>query len=260
MNTVQSKDGTNIVYDRRGSGPVIITISGAMSSRSFIGTVQLAELLAPHFTVISYDRRGHGDSGDHPPYAVEREIEDLAAVIAAAGGEAFIYGHSSGAVIALEAASNVLAIKKLALYEPPYVGKDSPNRPPADAAAQITALTQAGRRSDAVDYFMTQVIGVPAEFVTPMHDTPMWPGLEEVAHTTAYDITMMGDWSVPARFAAITIPALVLDGANSPPMLHDAAQAVTDTLPNARRISLPAQGHDVAPATIAPILAEFFTS
>ncbi len=199
MSKVQSKDGTTIVFDQTGTGPAVIMVSGAMSNRKFQGLVQVAELLAPHFTIICYDRRGHGYSGDSTPYAVEHEVEDLAALINEAGGSAFVYGHSSGAVLALEAAASGLAIKKLVLFEPPYVAEDSTdNIPPEDAVTQLNELNAAGRRGDAVEYFMTKVMRIPAEFVTPMRNAPMWPELESEAHTLAYDITLMGDWLVPA--------------------------------------------------------------
>jgi pimeloyl-ACP methyl ester carboxylesterase len=260
MGTVQSKDGTTIVFDQTGTGPAVILVGGAMATRKFDGAVQLAEILAPQFTVIIYDRRGHGDSDDQPPYAVAREIEDLAALINEAGGSALVYGHSSGAAVALEAAVSGLAITKLAMFEPPYVAEDSPaNCPPADAVAKLTELAASGRRGDAVEYFMVDVMRIPAQFVTPMRDTPMWPGLEKEAHTLAYDITLLGDWLVPReRVAGLTLPTLVMDGENSPPMLRNAVQAVADALPNARRVTIAAQGHDVAPATIASVLTEFF--
>jgi pimeloyl-ACP methyl ester carboxylesterase len=258
MRTVSSRDGTTIAYDQQGNGPVVILVGGAMSTRSGPWWEQLVELLGKDFTIISYDRRGRGDSGDTAPYAVEREVEDLEALITAAGGPASLFGMSSGAVLALHAGASGLNIEKLALYEPPFIVGSNGPRPPEDAVKQLTELASSGRRGEAVEFFMTQVMGIPAGFVAQMKHTPMWPGLEAVAHTLAYDITIMGDWSLPHRLASVTIPTLAIDGENSPALLRDAVQAVADTLPNARRRTLEGQTHDVSMEALAPVLAEFF--
>src|SRR2546421_9569970 len=176
MRKVISKDGTPIAFDQSGHGPPIILVAGATATR-------LAEAsLAAHFTVFAYDRRGRGESGDTAPYAVEREVEDLDALITEAGGSAFVFGHSSGAVLALEAARLLPSkITKLALYEPPFIIDDSRPPLPQDAAAHLTRLVSSGRRGEAVEYFMTQV-GLPAEMIAQMRHSPMWPGQEAVAH------------------------------------------------------------------------------
>ncbi len=171
LKTATSSDGTTIAFDRLGDGPPVILVCGASTDRS--ANARLAALLARRFTVFNYDRRGRGDSGDTLPYAVEREVDDLDAVIAAAGGSAFVYGTSSGGVLALHAAASGLAIRKLALWEPPFV-LDESHRPPSDQVERYDEMISEGRRGDAVEYFMTQVVGLPPEFVAEAHNTPFW--------------------------------------------------------------------------------------
>ncbi len=261
MKKVHSKDGTTIAFDQSGKGSPIILVGGAFQHRSIDPrTAQLAALLAPHFTVFHYDRRGRGDSSDTAPYAVEREVEDLGALIAEAGGSAFVYGMSSGAALALEAASRGLAITKLALYEPPFIVDDSRPRLPEDFATQLTELVSSGRRGDAVELFMTKAAEVPVEVVAQMRHAPIWPEVEAVAHTLIYDTTIMGDNNAlpTERVASVTVPTLVIDGGESPMWMRNAAQAVADALPNAQRRTLRGQTHDVAPEALAPVLEEFF--
>ncbi len=261
MPKVTSKDGTTIAFDKTGQGPALILVGGALSNRS--AAVPLLPLLSPHFTVFAYDRRGRGDSGDKAPYTVEREVEDIDALIKAAGGSVFVFGHSSGAVLALEAAARGLAITRLALHEPPFVVDDSRPPVPKDYVAQINTRVSAGRRGDAVKFFMTEAVGVPAEVVTQMQGMPMWTDMEKVAHTLAYDGTIMGDTMagspLPARqWASVTIPTLVMAGGASPAWMRHAALALADVLADARYYTLDGQMHDVDPATLAPILVDFF--
>jgi pimeloyl-ACP methyl ester carboxylesterase len=260
MGKVISKDGTAIAFDKSGEGSPLILVSGAFTMRLQPTMVQLAALLAPHFTVFNYDRRGRGESGDTPPYTVEREVEDLAALIKEAGGSACVWGWSSGAALALEGAARGLAITKLALYEAPYIVDDSRPPLPKDYVTQITEMIASGRRGDVVEYFMTRAAGAPAEWVAQMRSTPMWPELEAVAHTLIYDLTIMGgNNALPAeRIASVRVPALVIDGGASPAWMHHAAQVVADTLPNAQRRTLPGQTHGVTAEAIAPVLEEFF--
>lgn len=263
MNTAISKDGTRIAFDRFGEGPALILVSGALSFRAITPVAAQLAALLPQFTVYHYDRRGRGDSGDTPPYAVEREVEDLAAVITAAGGSAFVYGMSSGAVLALEAANRGLAITRLALYEPPLIIDDSRPLLPEDYHRQLAGLIAAGRRGDAVEYFMTRAVGLPAEAVGPLRQAPVWPAFESIAHTLAYDNAVVGDamsgQPLPAgRWAAVTVPTLVIDGGASPAWMRNGAQALVDLLPNAQRRTLPGQTHNVDPEALAPVLAEFF--
>jgi pimeloyl-ACP methyl ester carboxylesterase len=267
MNAVRSIDGTKIAFDRSGTGPARIYISPAFSHRSFDPAMrQVAALLASRFTVFTYDRRGRGESTDTAPYSVQREIEDLDALITEAGGSAYVYGMSSGAVLALDAAGSGLAITKLALYEAMFVVDDSRPPVPDGLPAKLAELASAGRRSDAVELFLTQAVGVPAEFVGQMRQAPVWPGFEEVAHTLAYDTTLMdgtmtGEPLPPERtkrWSTIAVPTLVMDGGASPGYAHSAAQLLVDVLPHAQRRTLDGQTHDVSPDIVAPVLAEFF--
>jgi pimeloyl-ACP methyl ester carboxylesterase len=258
---VTSKDGTRIVFDRTGDGPPLILVGGALNTRG--SGAPYAEPLASSLTVYAYDRRGRGDSGDTPPYAVEREVEDLQALIGEAGGSAFLFGHSSGAALVLETAATGGGAPKIALYEPPYNVDDTRTPVPADYVAHLDDLISEGRRGDAVEYFMVAGVGMPPEAVTPMREAPFWPYLEAVAHTIAYDGRVMGydeaDRSLPIeRWKAIEVPALVMDGDASPAWGRKAVQAVTDALPNAERRSLPGQTHEVDPAVLAPVLVDFF--
>jgi pimeloyl-ACP methyl ester carboxylesterase len=226
----------------------------------------LGALLAPHYTVFSYDRRGRNESGDTPPYAVEREVEDINALIGEAGGSVYVFGRSSGAVLALEAAARGLAITKLALYEPPLIIDDSRPPVPADYVPHINELIRKGRRGDAVEHLLTAVVGVPAEFVAGMRTEPMWPLLEAVAHTIPYDgaITegLESGRPLPAdrvkRWASFTGPTLVIDGGASEQFMHSGADALARVLPNAQRRTLEGQTHDVNAEVVAPVLIEFF--
>ena len=263
MNTVASKDGTPIAFDRSGQGPAVILVGGAIQHRAIDpSTARLAELLSSTFTVYHYDRRGRGDSGDTAPYAVEREIDDIDALIQDAGGSASLFGMSSGAVLSLDAADRGLAVTKLALYEPPFMVDDSRPPVPEDYRERLTAMLSEGRRGDAVELFMTEAVGVPAEAVSPMRGAPFWPGLESVAHTLLYDDAIMGDFTsgtpLPAaRWARVTIPTLVIDGGDSPAWARNAVQAIVDVLPQAERRTLDGQTHQVDPEVLAPLLEGF---
>ncbi|HEY4655136.1 MAG TPA: alpha/beta hydrolase [Cyclobacteriaceae bacterium] len=260
MKTVISKDGTRIAYDQTGNGPALILVDGAFCSRTFGPMPKLAPLLAPHFTVIAYDRRGRGDSGDAAPYAVEREVEDLEALISAAGGSASVFGMSSGAVLTLRAAASGLKISKIALYEPPFVvNRKNGHQPPSDHTAHLTELIAVGRRSDAVRYYLVKVMGMPALFFHVMRLMPMWPKMKAIASSLPYDSAIMGDFGFPADLiSAVTTPALVSGGAKSPALLREAVQAVAETLPNAQRRVLAGQTHNVSVKVLAPVLIEFF--
>ena len=254
---VTSKDGTTIAFDRIGNGPPVVLVSGGSVDRS--SNAGLAEQLAGQFTVFNYDRRGRGPSGDTQPYAPAREIEDIDAVIAAAGGRAGLYGSSSGAVLALKAAAAGSAVSKLALWEPPYIVDDSRPKPAADTASIYRKMVAEDRRGDAVEYFMTKVVGLPDEFAAFAKTQPWWPWQEALAHTLAYDAEIMGDYSLPAdEVARATIPTLVLDGGASFDFLGATAAALAKALPNGRRQSLAGQEHNVDPTVLGPALAEFF--
>ena len=261
MNQVTSNDGTTIAFDRSGDGPPVILVNGALSERST--SASLAGILAPSFTVFAYDRRGRGDSGDTPPYAVERELDDIGVLMDEAGGSASLFGHSSGAALALEAAAHGLKVAKLALYEPPFIVDDSRPPIPGDYLTKIDEMASAGRPGDAVEYFMTAGVGLPAEIVGQMRNAPMWPALEKLGHTLAYDGAIMGDnmsgKPLPTEWAAsVTVPTLVMDGGGSDTWVRNAMRALADILPDAQYRTLEGQTHEVAPEVLAPILLEFF--
>src|SRR5437867_459607 len=203
VNQVRSRDGTTIAYDRLGAGPPLILVDGAFCSRSFGPMPRLAPRLAQHFTVFMYDRRGRGDSGDTAPYAVEREIDDLDAVIRQAGGSAFVFAISSGAALALEAAASRLNVKKLALYEPPFMVGNPAHVPPVDHQTQLVRLIAEGRRVVPAIYYMNGIMGLPALLVTVFRFLPMWPKLKAAAPSLPYDSAVMGDFSLPASRAAL---------------------------------------------------------
>lgn len=257
---VNSKDGTTIAFDRLGEGPAVILVDGALEYRVFDGMGQLADLLAQEFTVYRYDRRGRGESSDTFPYAVEREIEDIEAIINEADGSAFVYGISSGASLAMEAAIKLgEKIKKLALYEPPYNDDAEARQTTREYNRELKKFLDAGQSGDALGLFM-MLTGMPAEQVDKMHQHPLWPLWESVAPTLAYDATVMGeDSSVPLKKAArVTVPALIMDGEKSYPFMHNTAIKLANTIKNAQHHTLEGQTHDVAPEVIYPVLKEFF--
>jgi pimeloyl-ACP methyl ester carboxylesterase len=259
MRTAVSADGTAIAFDRLGEGPPLIMITGAFNTRTT--TAPLSAVLQDQFTVLNYDRRGRGDSGDTLPYAVEREIEDLDALIAEAGGTAAVFGYSSGATLALKAAAHGVQITKLALYEPPFLVDDSRPPLPADLAAQLDELVSSGRRGEAVELYQTQAIGIPEEMVIQMRQAPFRPALEAVAHTLVYEAMIVGDLTLPTELlASVETPTLVIDGEQSAPLLRNAARAVAETLPHGRRHTLLGQTHDISPEATAPVLTEFLST
>jgi pimeloyl-ACP methyl ester carboxylesterase len=253
---VTSRDGTTIGYDRQGDGPPVVLVTGGSVDR--MSNAGLAAQLAADFTTYNYDRRGRGISGDTPPYTIEREVEDIEAVVEAAGGSAHLYGSSSGAALALIAAERLPGrITRLALWEPPFF-LDPAARPPADQIDQYTTMLAEGRRGDAAQYFMEKIVGMPAEFVAGARSQPWWPAQEALAHTLPYDATVMGDYLLPrARAAAVTIPTIVLAGGASFGFLPETARALAAALPNGTFRLLEGQGHDVSPDALAPALKVF---
>jgi pimeloyl-ACP methyl ester carboxylesterase len=262
MSTAHSTDGTVIAYETCGQGPPLILVDGALCYRGMGPSRAVAKALSEHFTVITYDRRGRGESGDTAPYAVEREVEDLGALIAAAGGSAYLCGFSSGAVLALEAAARGLPITALALYEPPFIVDDSRSPRPADYVEQLNALVASNRRGDAVRLFMRQV-GVPAPLVPLMRLMPAWGKLKAVAHTLAYDGEVMDDTQLgrplPAsRWPGTKVKTLVIVGGKSPAFFHTGTRMLTDLLPNAEHRVLDGQTHMVKAKALAPVLIDAF--
>lgn len=263
--TVTSADGTTIAYTKVGSGPPLILVDGAMCYRDFGPAGGLAKGLAASFTVYYYDRRGRGESGDTEPYAVERETEDLEAMIAAAGGEVVLYGCSSGAALALDAAKRPgSGVTKLALYELPAVTDDTGTPWPPDLLSRTEQLVAAGRRGDVVKLFM-KTVGAPSAVIALMRLSPVWKKLKAVAHTIPYDYRVLGDTCYgkpfPAgRWAAVTQPALVMDGGKSPEYMRNSQRRLAEVLPNAQHRTLPGQTHMVKAAAQVPVLTEYFSS
>lgn len=263
MRKVISKDGTSIAFDKTGEGPAIILVNGAIQHRAFDpGTAKLAALLSKQFTVFNYDRRGRGDSGDSLPFAVEREIEDIEALIKAAGGSAFVYGMSSGAALAMHAAIKLGdMVKKLALYEAPYNSDDTAQKAWKEYTTQLKHLLKANLRGDAAALFL-KLVGMPADQIEGMRLTPVWPTFEAVAPTLAYDAAALGEYAaVPIEAAArVSVPTLVMDGGAGLAFMHITAAALAKAIPGAVHKTLEGQTHDVAPEALAPILEEFFAA
>lgn len=263
LQTVTSNDGTTIAYDRIGSGPPVILVDGAFGSRTFGPNPDLAPVLAEHFTVYSYDRRGRGGSGDTLPWDAQREVEDLEAMIRVAGGSASVYGISSGAALALEAANRGAAIDKLALYEVPFVVDDTRKPIPDGYLAQLQELVDTDRRGAAIKLFMTTGIGLPGFFVGIMQLMPAWSKLKKVAHTVPYDATLLGGNTagrpLPTdRWTSVTMPTLVLAGSKSPEWMRNGMRALAGVLPNATLGTLDRQTHLVKAKVLGPALVEFF--
>lgn len=264
MRTVTSKDGTKIAYDQNGDGHPLILVAGAFSYRKFPGLLELVDLLKDDFTVVNYDRRGRGDSGDTQPYAVEREVEDLHALIEAVGGSAYVWGLSSGAALALHAAAHGLKIGKMVLYEPPFVVDPNDRLPPSDFEAHTKSLVAADKRGELVSYFMTKGMGAPAFVPLMMRIMPgVWKRLKAVAHTLPYDVALVKDNLTgkapdPAQWSAVTMPTLVMCGEKSPASLQHAAMAVSKALVNAKFRSLEGQSHNVSMKVLAPVLKEYY--
>jgi pimeloyl-ACP methyl ester carboxylesterase len=251
MDTVQSADGTTIAYDRSGAGPALVLVVGAFSDRS--STKALAARLGAAFTVYEYDRRGRGDSGEAGPYSIAREVEDLAAVIAAAGGSAFAFGHSSGGALVLEAAAGGASIRRLAVHEPPY--REGPT---VEFAERLEALVATGKRTEAVEAFL-RLMGTPAPAIEQMKSGPHWARMESFAPTLSHEVRLCNGGAVPLdRLATIAAPTLALAGGASPAWAGDAARAIAAAIPNAQSRVLEGQGHGVADDVLAPLLVAFF--
>jgi pimeloyl-ACP methyl ester carboxylesterase len=262
MHTVISKDGTTIAYDKIGNGPSLILVDGALCYRASGPNGPLAAQLAQNYTVFTYDRRGRGDSNEMLPYSVEREVEDIDALINEAGESVFLYGISSGAALALEAASRIPKIKKLALYEAPFIVDNSRSPVPDDYLDQLNELLAADRRGAMIKLFMRKGVGVPAFFVAMMQIMPVWSKLKSVAHTLPYDtlLTVHHQKGKPLsveKWKSVTIPTLVISGSKSHTWIRNAMQSLANILPNAKHHTLEGQSHIVKPEVLAPVLKEF---
>jgi pimeloyl-ACP methyl ester carboxylesterase len=260
IDTVVSRDGTRIAFERIGTGMPVIVVDAALCRRGFGPSGDLAALLAPQFAVITYDRRGRGASGDAPPYAVEREIEDLAALVDRVGGTASLVGMSSGAVLALEASNRLSGVRKLAIYEPPLI-LDSSHPSTEQHWARIDAALAAHDRGAAVDEFL-RMVGVPTLFILLMRVMPTWSKLRAMAHTLPYDGTLVqelqrGQPLLPGRWSSMTAQTLVITGSKSAEWMKSGNRQLSHLLPNAQNQLLKRQGHSVASKALAPVLAAF---
>jgi pimeloyl-ACP methyl ester carboxylesterase len=263
MDTFSSRDGTTIGYEVQGEGPALILVDGALSVHSSGSAADLVKLLAPHFTVCGFDRRGRGGSGDTLPYAVDREIEDIEALIDRIGGPAFLYGHSSGGPLAMRAAIRLGGkVSKIAMYEAPYNNDPGAQESWSQYLRQLKQALAEGRGADAVALFL-RFAGTPAEQVDAIRSAQFWPAMAAVAPTLAYDhAAILGEpWSVPADLAArVQVPALVLAGDAGLPFMPDAARVLSQAIPRGQLRMLAGQTHAVDPRVLAPVLVEFFTS
>jgi pimeloyl-ACP methyl ester carboxylesterase len=265
MQTVTSKDGSRIAYDRFGSGPAVILVAGALGYRKFDKMQELAKLLAERCTVINYDRRARGDSTEATPFALEREIEDIQALIDVAGGSASLWGWSSGGALALRAAAAGLAVERLSVYEVPFMVTPGLKRPTPDYGERLDELVAAGDRDGAVRHFMRNSMGIPAPLVALMRLMPMWKGLRATAHTLPYDWAALGKHTMygaplnPEEWASVRTPTLVVTGAKSPAVLQAGSRALAEVLPSAQLRLLAGISHNPKMKLLAPVLAEFFT-
>jgi pimeloyl-ACP methyl ester carboxylesterase len=264
MSTVTSKDGTTIAFDKTGSGPAVILVNGAMQFRAFDPFItKFAAMMSEHFTVYNYDRRGRGESEDTQPFAKEREIEDIQALVGDAGGQAMLLGFSSGAAVALDAAAATRVVTKVAVYEPPFIVDDSRKPLPVNYVTHLNQLIAEGKRADAVRYFLTAAVDIPEEYLGGMEQSPGWDTMVGIAHTIAYDgafvLDVMQGKPLPTdRWANLTAPVLVIEGGDSITLFHTGADALAGVLKNASRATLPGQTHEVDPEVLAPVVTEFF--
>ncbi len=256
---VTSDDGTRIAYETAGQGPAVIVVLGALNSRK--SGVKLAKLLSSRFTVVNYDRRGRGDSTDTAPYAPQREVEDVAALIGAVGEPARLYGHSSGCAVVLQAAVALgEQVQKIAIYEAPYAVDAAGREAASEYYRTLVPLLKSGHNGDAVALFVRSV-GVSEKQVEAMRALPMWPGLEKLAPTLAYDSEVLGEGhALPADLLRrVMTPTLVMHGGTGAPSMRDAARAISEAIPGAQLRTLERQTHGVSPNALAPVLQEFFS-
>lgn len=259
--TTTSTDGATIAYTTLGSGPPLILVDGAFCYRENGPASSLAPLLAKHFTVFAYDRRGRGESGDASAYSIAREVEDLQSVVMEAGGTALAVGISSGGALALRAAAGGVHLSRLVLYEPPFIATNARPRSYQAEQTQLKNLIAAGNRAGAVRFFMTEIYGAPRAFVTlmPIAMRSAWKKNTSVAHTLPRDLALLEDWSV-LRNASLARPTLVVGGAESPAPLKEAVATVARALPDARALYLDKQNHNLSASAVAPVIVEFFTA
>lgn len=253
---VTSKDGTRIAYERRGSGPHLVFVAGALGTKDFSFVQNYVRAMEPHFTVINYDRRGRGESTDTQPFAVQREIEDIEALVKAVG-PLHVFGISSGAALALEAAAGGVPMLSVIAFEPPYMVAGHRRPAHVEYEGRVKALIAEGRRDEALKLFM-RTVGLPGIMVAIMRLLPMWRKLRPVAHTLPYDAAALSGFEPPVkRLAAIRVPTLAVFGEKTPKALQEGTRFVAKTIPGAELRSIPKQSHNLKPATIVPLLMEF---
>ncbi len=265
MHTVTSADGTRIAYDRYGEGPAVILVNGALGYRKFKNFEQIATALSEHYTVINYDRRGRGASGEAGATSVQHEVDDIAALIAEVGGRASLCGFSSGGALALRAAAAGVGVEKLVLYEVPFKTDPNAKYPADDYGARLEPVVASGDRMAAAKVFMRRGVGLPAPMVALMTLMPMFRQFASNGHTLMFDYEALGDHNMhgaplqPEEWAAVRCPALVAYGGKTADGLKHASRSLAETLPNATLLELPGQNHNVSPGAIVPVLAEFVT-
>jgi pimeloyl-ACP methyl ester carboxylesterase len=260
MQTIQSKDGTTLAYDVYGSGPALIYITGASCFRSFWPVVQDAKAFAKEFTVYNYDRRGRGDSSDTQPYAIEREVEDIEALIDEAGGKASLYGHSSGAVLALEVALRLGdKVEKVVMYDPAYACDEAEQAEYAILSQRVYTLLAAGKNAQAMTTFF-KGIGMPKIFTYLVRLMPGWKTMVALAPTLAYDIALTRDLPPLERAARVAVPVQVIVGEKSPSGMHGVARQLAGAIPGATSIQLAGQDHMVSAKALLPLLVSFLKS
>lgn len=253
MEYVTSADGTTIAFDSLGQGPPLVLVVGAFCDRS--SGESLAEMLASRYTVYRYDRRGRGDSGDSPAYSIEREVEDLDAVAIGTGSQPFVYGHSSGGALALQAAAAGVELRKVAVYEPPYTGEQDPG---PGFTRELDELVREGRRTEAAESFLGMT-GAPAEVIASIKASPGWPRMQGLAHTLSRDRTLGNGGAVPVeRLRSIGIPVLAMAGGASDPWAREAMNTIAQAIPDAQARTLEREHHVPADDVLTSILAAFF--
>jgi pimeloyl-ACP methyl ester carboxylesterase len=263
MHTVTSADGTRIAYDRYGEGPAVILVSGALGYRKFKKFEQIASALSEHCTVINYDRRGRGDSGEAGPVSVQHEVDDVAALIEAAGGRASLWGWSSGGAVALRAAAANIGVEKLVVYETPFKTDPDAKYPADDYGERLQQIVAEGDPMRAAKHFMRNAIGMPRPLVPLMTLMPMFRSFAANGLTLTFDHAALGDHNMHGRplqaaeWASVTCPTLVVYGSKTYPVLKHASRALADVLPNATLRELPGQNHNVTANAIVPLLAQF---
>jgi pimeloyl-ACP methyl ester carboxylesterase len=263
MPHVTSADGTRIAFTRQGRGDALILVDGALCYRGMGPSGALAARLSTSFTVLTYDRRGRGESGDAPRYAVQREVEDLQALIADVGGEASLFGVSSGAALVLETANQTAGVKKIAIYEAPFI-VDTTHGALDDCWRHIDAAVASGQSSEAVKLFL-QSVGVPSLMLGVMRLLPVWKRLTAAGRTLPYDGALVKDNQrgkpLPiGRWKSVRMPALVMDGGKSPEWMRNATRALAGVLPNATYRTLGGQTHIVKASAHVPVVTEFFAA